>query len=979
MKRRIFLFAAALCAVRVFSADFSASELSLFNEMNAAFDTGFYPGAVSRAAALEEHYPESVFIVRTVLTKSGALIELGRYAEASDSLGKIISSVHIGSPEYERLYFLLGKARAACNDPDGALKAFSKCISVPGSAQDELLFMPEAVFLSSGIYFSQGDYASAVPLLEFIVGNGKKYRPEDYYVSLLRLAASYNASGEFRSAAELARLFGRDQLPDDVYFRLVFYGAAADEAAGNFSAAYKAYCSAGKSGIREIASESLKRAYLLSEEYGDDAGTADVLAAASDGFSGFPSLAAELWLRLGIDAYTGGKIPEALAYFDSAEANSPSADVESALFIYRMKVRLDLCGGDDPDSAAGILSALESRSGEFCRKDGTTADSFNALLVDAMFRAGRISGIPEVFARIKNPDPRSEYVYSAALFELGDYRRAAAEAGKNAFSGRKISDPASALVLAASYSKLGEYSKSAEIYGRILEYAENSADKPDSAVGKIDSIRTEYSKALFASGDYRAAAAQSEMAETAGAAAVAALSEFNMKNWRRSLEFFNRYSDLIEKDDGMTGGAGADILFYRGCAEYFAADYDQAYRTFLFCAENSASGKYHAPSLEYAAKSAVRLGNFRDAALLAEKLVNASNPGTERQNAVVFTAEILSDSGDFKAALDFLSPYAAGDSGFARRAVFMSAKICENSGDVHAAESFYQSLYAASPADAYSEEALFRSAGMFYSEGDYTEAQKRYNRYIYAFPEGGYSDAALYFCGDCAFRLGDYSRSAMVNGLLVSDYPESVYRYGALRNLAVSCYRSKSYADALDAAEILVREYADQAADDGTASLVIELRQLVSGADAETAAKSAEYIGKGGISTAAGRMAGTELAEIYGRSSATFEKAFELASELLAVQEKNLPAEANSAARTAAVVAEYYRRKGENRRAAGIFLDAAKYYRESGSDDGAAASLYGAAESFSAAGMKADSEKTSGLLRELYPDSRYAASEAVGR
>ena len=56
---------------------------------------------------------------------------------------------------------------------------------------------------------------------------------------------------------------------------------------------------------------------------------------------------------------------------------------------------------------------------------------------------------------------------------------------------------------------------------------------------------------------------------------------------------------------------------------------------------------------------------------------------------------------------------------------------------------------------------------------------------------------------------------------------------------------------------------------------------------------------------------------------------------------------------------------------------ASKFFRQAGEDEQAQRTLYGAAESFDAAGLKKDAASSAELLKELYPDSKYAEDAEV--
>ena len=75
-------------------------------------------------------------------------------------------------------------------------------------------------------------------------------------------------------------------------------------------------------------------------------------------------------------------------------------------------------------------------------------------------------------------------------------------------------------------------------------------------------------------------------------------------------------------------------------------------------------------------------------------------------------------------------------------------------------------------------------------------------------------------------------------------------------------------------------------------------------------------------------------------------------------------------------MADYYRHEQKLSDAAKNYLKAAQFFRSLGDSQKAASSLYSAAEAFSADGYAGDARETAELLKNLYPDTRYA--ERVG-
>lgn len=169
---------------------------------------------------------------------------------------------------------------------------------------------------------------------------------------------------------------------------------------------------------------------------------------------------------------------------------------------------------------------------------------------------------------------------------------------------------------------------------------------------------------------------------------------------------------------------------------------------------------------------------------------------------------------------------------------------------------------------------------------------------------------------------------------------------------------------------MLVKNYPEQAADDQIGKKLVQIEKLVGGTDKRVVEKQSEYEKAKGVSTKKGRIAGTQLVQLYAENSYTQKDAFDLAMEILPKQ--TAVDERVYAASNAEFIADYYRKNTENQKAAQMYLTAAEYYRSIDNSEKAAVTLYGAAEAFSAEGMMGDARETAALLKQLYPESRQA-------
>ena len=268
---------------------------------------------------------------------------------------------------------------------------------------------------------------------------------------------------------------------------------------------------------------------------------------------------------------------------------------------------------------------------------------------------------------------------------------------------------------------------------------------------------------------------------------------------------------------------------------------------------HGAGPSYLLRAYEYAVKSALQSGDFKNASVQAANLVRYSPNGEQKQKAVVLSADIFTDYGNYDSAIELLAPYTSGRDDFAAQTLFMTAKIYERQGKLAPADELYRRIYEGLPRSSYAEEAMYRTGELYYAAADYSQAFTRFNSYVYKYASGRFSDAALFYCADCALRLGENDRCVMLNKTLLQKWPASVYAYGANKNLLEAYYRQENYSEALLVARALLRDFPQQAGDDEIGKRVKELEKIVSGTDRRVAEKESEFIRLGEAGSVAGR------------------------------------------------------------------------------------------------------------------------------
>ena len=641
------------------------------------------------------------------------------------------------------------------------------------------------------------------------------------------------------------------------------------------------------------------------------------------------AIANDFLIRLAIDEFKAKNYEKVEEYLSKIEINEENENTDLKLFknLYEAKLLLEK---GNPAEAEKKLSGLESAAKKSVA-DGA-ADAYYSTFLQCKLQNEKWEEIPGVFGKIKNPAASDKFAVSSYYYKKGQFEKVDSSCGE---------------LYASALCKLGRYSEACS------EYA------------KLNSVSFDYALALFRTGRYDQAVKIADAGAAGEKEYLAGLCFINLKKWNNASERFVAY---IRQNSNRTDFKKLS-LYYKGYAEYNQAEFKNAYSSFVrYCLETQDEpGPYLLRGYEYAVKSALQSGDFKNASVQAANLVRYSQDGEQKQKAVVLSAEIFADYGNYDAAIQLLAPYTNGRDEFAAQSLFMTAKLYERQGKISQADEGFRRIYEGLPRSSYAEEAMYRVGEVYYSAGDYSQAYSRFNKYVYKYASGRFSDAAMFYCADCALRLGENDRCVMLNKTLLQKWPASIYAYGANKNLLEAYYKQEEYSQALSVARIMLRDFAQQAADDEIGKRAKELEKIVSGTDRRVAEKETEFNKLGGAGTAAGRNAGTELVRLYAESLSTQNEAYELAVKLLARQTGS--EERAAAAYNAEFIAEYSRKKGENKKAAEMYLKAAEYYRSVKDSSGAAAALYGAAEAFAADGLKGDARETAALLKELYPKS----------
>ncbi|MCQ2575265.1 MAG: tetratricopeptide repeat protein [Treponema sp.] len=948
MKKLLLTLTCLATGIFCFGQSQSNVEIRLYNEINSFFNAGYYPGVIDQVEQLEKQFPDSVFIIPSLLEKSEALFHLQRYQDAEETLNQILSSTtEENSPEqFAAASYWYGRVNSNLGNYDKAIMAFYNCQKVKQSSPENKLYS-EAAYYCGKLLYNQKNYAQAIPQLSFIYSHGVLYSVADYSESVVMLLNSLNKNGDFSKTVDLY-----EKLPETNIFgsgimnQLQLQAAIAYENTEKYMEAYDLYCKLIETEDKSIAVTALQKAYGVAHNHNLAVKPEILFTRLEKVHSDTEALMAEFWVRLGIDYYEKGNFSQCRECFNSV-IPSANQDLHSAVAIYEAKMKLDE-GGSGKIVAEELLAVKED-----VEKSEITnlKDAFYSQLMICYSNSEDWNNTIDAFTKIQQPEEKLKYIAVYAYYNKQAYKQALQLADTKSFSAA-YSDNIRR-IRAGCYAKTGDYQEAEYLYSWLDIHQKMTLED-----------RLEYSKVLLAQKKNQKAIIQAIAAKQPLSEYVAGLASYNMQNWADAEMYLNSYLVRYSKTAGYTENA----YYYKAFAVYKQGKNQQAYDLFLNLGDYTSNKKKLSAGYEAGAVAALIQGNYKNAAVMAEKRINVT-VGKKQQEAILFCADVYADGQAYDSAVALLAPYTESTTDFALQTTLKTANIYEKAKQLDAASLWYEKVYDKFTQNSQAEEALYRTGEMYYSAGEYKTADTKFTAYIKTFGNGKFTQAAYYYSGECNLRIKDYNRAILQNKLLLSKFPKTIYGYGAFSNLLQTYYEMESYGEALETARNLLKNFEKQAVADGIGTKIQELEKINSGVDRELAEKISQFEKYGKETTVKGRIAGTELVKLYAEEGSTesMQQAVALAEKLLSLQ--NTEEEMEYGAANGDFAGEYYYHQGNHKKAADLWLKAAEYYRASGKNSKSAEVLYSAADSFISAGLKSDAQATAQLLINLYPET----------
>lgn len=1005
--------AASLIAIsaQAFALD---TDASLYGEITSAYASTAYPSVIEMACRMEKEYPRSLYIAKAMAYKGECQYRLSKYYEAEETLRETILVAEGDPDSMVASWYWLARTQQALGRFDESLASYYSTLDVykkgfkrrnQTPTERSKRFNALAVYNAANVMVITERYGEAVPLYERVLKTGDTYTSDEYRMSILKLMDSYSKIGNWSKLLKVYGSFDGIELDRRTMTQMKLFAGDAYLGMDDFKKAYQLYTQvlSDPEVDADLASIALQKSYTVASDHkkavGEEPGA--ILADAQHRLSQYPDLVAEFWCRLGIDEFKKGDLKKAKNYFDNAETTTLSR-LKAIIGIYKAEITAAETEGSIEKKALSAIEVLDSYSAEVMLLD--LEQSVEKKTEEKDDAEGVAAVVPDESSAVNLPF-NNEYIYAyskwyamSGQYDKGvDYGKQAldmAESVPETVSVRREVKYYYALCL---YQK-GQYAKVKDLvakekivltddpgrinyllqmlYARTLSKMGYNKDAiliyetADSRNLLEDKDKLDWANVLLSGGYYASAYKQALNSTLAEGNYVAGLAAFNRNDWKNAETCFTKYCSTSPK-----GRYISYARFYNGYSQYKSTQMASAYKTLSDFADDFPDHEYQWLARITAANAALQSVGMEKAAVQSQKAVEISKPGNQYETAVLQCAAIYSDSGEHYKAINILTPSSTDKSDFGVRVRFQMAQTYSKMNEVSKADSKYGEIVSGFKSNPLADDSCYLRGALYYGLQDYEGALSRFEEYMKLFKTGKYVDAASYYLADCYSQMGNLNLSIIYYQKFIQENPTSPYVYSAKKNLVDLYSLSGDYEGALKLARQIASEYKEQASQDSYAEQIEELSHLAAGENVDSYRLESEYRKAGGSATLAGRKKGTELAEFYWKDASKKEKAYNLAMELylLQSQESNIEKEAEWAARTASVMAQYLRQKANNSQSAKYYLESATWARRTEQDELAQQSLYGAVEAFDAAGQNSDALSTYNTMAGLYPGSSYTA------
>lgn len=955
MKKRLFTF--TLIFALAFSFYGQSNDLSLYNEILHSYRSKSYPTVIQAAVRMQSDFPHSIYLAKSYAYKSEALYRMERYDEVLTAAWEALRSGENDSQAKVAAFYWRGRTYEKLEKFDQAKSDYENAILLLEKVSDErsVRLSNLSYFRQAELFYSLEDFEKSIPYFEYVIYNGENFSSEEYEKSSLHLSLAYinfsHAENQIELYEKLLQCGAKEKFSKKNFEYLTLYYGHAFKADGQYKKAYDIYIQLLNEGDSEMASLALTNAYSLAfekqKEVGEEPGS--VLQNAQKKLSEYPELLANVWTRLGIDAFNSGDKKKAASYFDNAEKEGPY-DFLQVIGPYRAEM-----AGEKSDGVKKALSFLDEYFEKYnVNEKPFSYDSYAASYTKFYALDGDFEKAVEWGKGCGKKE--SLYYYALSLYKCGKSLEAEKVLSKEKLTFSRDQD-------------LSTYKRQI-LYARLL--AENNKLNDSLLIyesqQKMNLLKKEdmydYALLLYKCGYYSSAFKIAQDVNEGEALCLAGLASVNRNDWKNA----ERYLTLYNKEN-----ENAYSLYYSSYAQYRLQKNQSAYKGFCDFIKKYPDSELIFDACYFASHTAVLLSDYDAAETMASKALENKKSESDYERAAILLSLILKEEKKYDQALALLKNDCERNDAFGVTVRYEMADIYVKKNELISADEKYNDIFTNFSLNPLADDAGYRRAEIFYAAGNYSMSISRYLSYIEKIKNGKFSDAANFYLADSYARSAQNNKAIMQYLVFLELFPQSNYRYTAKKNLLSLYKEAGDYENALSLANEIVAEYSDAADSQENANQVVTLTHLANGEDEDIYELQRAYENAGSSKTLAGRIKGSELAEALWKSVENQERAFSLAKSLYAIQIKkeNIEKESSYAAKNLLILAQHARQNGQNKEAAQYYLERAKYCRMTGWGEAASQALYGAAEAFDAGSYFDDSEKTYQTLLELYPESPY--------
>jgi len=924
-----------------------ADDRALFEEAQRRFTAGAYQLAIEQFEGLLQDYPGSSLTTAAQVRIAQSHFYLGDFDRALEILQRAAVRARGDGALRQEIRFWTGLTRFRIGSYEEAIRDFDGYLE--GSDDDASrvsrgrlyrgLARRETGDLSgaredlsaarTGLDGSEASYARTVLLN--VLGD------QDLHEEILEVAEEIqredldpaHREAAFRVIADAAYDLGREGIAEEYYRELAGYSSAA-------------------------AQWAYQRLYEIAASRDDRSAMDAIYRAAEQRLAAEPERLGAFWLALGADAIIAERFELAEFYLSRLWSLRSERTISGSVPLYLARAL------ENQGRTAEAVEVLETSLDD----SGVSPERLRERYIDATRMLLSIGEAERGRRRIEGfsgyaDDPQTLYLWSVAAYRSGDgdaVRSVLSRSGTEALS-RDL--PAIMRMYARTLLEGGEPREAVPVYRRYLSV------RPGDRDATVELIRALVSAEQFA-------AALQEI-DRLGTSAGSPAQE-NEISYLRGIGLFHRreYSAALEAFLAVDDNAYEPLLSYHvAWSLYRTGSIAEAGRTIAAVRGALPDALYVDGSYLYA-WSLYQQGRTADTIdVLLPLLGAAPGEGQRVEIRTLLAGAYLAEENDEEALRQYRT--IVEEAGDASRGIHWSryASVLASLQREESAVREYDEIARRFPDEPSGQEALLESGQLLYTMGDYVDARERFREYRNRYPAGDSFDRALFWGGRSSAALGEGERALLWWDPLVIEYPRSTYTPQALFRSAEIHREAGRIRDALSLYDRYVAAYPEGANRNEAERRRQELRLVQSGLTDREASLWTELEPDTGTPPAEGSDRWFELVLELGRTAIREQitLSFERNRIIPKLQEAG-EFDTEEAAEANILLAEYYRRRGETRRAVERYVAAAS--KPQASDELRAQSLYRLAETAKEEGDVETVDDAIRQLQERYPDTIWA-------